>query len=97
MTTERIIVKHQTTGSPWTADAALVCRHPGLTLAELADIAGAGDSDRTERTRQRLRMTLPAARAASTVTCGPPRPCRIQGLEAQTWWPAAALRPQYAA
>ena len=46
-----------------------------------------------ERQGDRMRLTLPAARDASTVTCGPPRRCRIQGLDAQTWWPAAALRP----
>jgi hypothetical protein len=57
----------------------IVNSHPGLTAAEVADVAG---FERHVPSRR-----LPELRAAGKVRNGEQRACKVMGSTAMTWWP----------
>jgi hypothetical protein len=89
--------------TPWEAAATLVERHPGLTIAELAQHARAetgvggnpehdhyderGQSIQGEAVRFALLAQLFAARASGALVNGPVRRCTLRQRRAQTWLP----------
>lgn len=56
-----------------------LCAYPGYTASELAQKANLP--------RESTHKRLPELRAKNMATNGPPRTCRVTGMECLTWWP----------